>query len=277
MSGTRKTRDALRASLKSEDASIEKRLPGSDGGDSGGGGAAASAAPAKIRNAARTARARPALARSAGGAAATPPAGKTAVSNKRAAPKKPASANKRAAPKKPASANKPTAPKEPSASKRPSAAENLPARASSAAAGDEAAKPAAPAGARLATEQVAGRARAPAVQATSGATAMKPSELFAASTKKGGVLAKDGARGKKGKDKGKERRAKAVQQAFSMAKSEHAELKALRAELNKKGRKCSRSELLRVGLSLLLTQKPAQIVKRLDALPVVAKAKAGGK
>ncbi|MCB1915426.1 MAG: hypothetical protein KDG52_06895 [Rhodocyclaceae bacterium] len=93
---------------------------------------------------------------------------------------------------------------------------------------------------------------------------MRPSELFAAAGKSKKAKAKS-------KEKGKS--AKLAEESVAMARSEQAELKALRAELGKKGHKCSKSELMRVGLSLLLAQKPAQIAKRLGALPVLAKAK----
>ena len=98
--------------------------------------------------------------------------------------------------------------------------------------------------------------------------ALRPSELFAAAAKTGGKGKKS-----KAKDKGKDKGVKGVDESVAMARSEHAELKALRADLGKKGHKCSKSELMRVGLGLLLAQKPAQIAKGLAALPVLAKAK----
>jgi hypothetical protein len=52
-------------------------------------------------------------------------------------------------------------------------------------------------------------------------------------------------------------REKVVRDSFSMPKSEHAQLKALRETLAKAGRICTKSELLRAGVQLLLKESTA--------------------
>jgi len=68
-------------------------------------------------------------------------------------------------------------------------------------------------------------------------------------------------------------REKVVRDSFSMPKSEHAQLKALRETLAKAGRICSKSELLRAGVQLLLKESTASSRALIDALVVVPKGK----
>ncbi|MCP5235605.1 MAG: hypothetical protein H6945_07690 [Zoogloeaceae bacterium] len=292
MTATTKTRNALRASLKSEDASIEKRLPAADdaaapSSAAGAGAASEAAAPTgratKAPASTRSRVARPAAAktakatvtrRSAGvapkRATAKPAAGesRTAAAAATGTPAKAAAggtATVRTAPatgagSKPAAASRSAAAKPAAAKKTAAAATKAKAAAAGAAARP---KPTAKAAVDV-PRPVAAQAvsRAPAAP-----PAQRPSELFAAGAKAGG-------KGKKTKAKGKDNKGvKGVEESIAMAGAELVELKALRADLGKKGHKCSKSELMRVGLGLLLAQKPAQIAKRLGALPVLAKAK----
>lgn len=68
-------------------------------------------------------------------------------------------------------------------------------------------------------------------------------------------------------------REKVVRDSFSMPKSEHAQLKALRETLAKAGRICSKSELLRAGVQLLLKESTASSRALIEALVVVPKGK----
>ena len=68
-------------------------------------------------------------------------------------------------------------------------------------------------------------------------------------------------------------REKVVRDSFSMPKSEHAQLKVLRETLAKGGRICTKSELLRAGIQLLLKVPAADAKALVEALPVVPKGK----
>ena len=68
-------------------------------------------------------------------------------------------------------------------------------------------------------------------------------------------------------------REKVVRDSFSMPKSEHAQLKALRESLAKGGRICTKSELLRAGVQLLLKASLADAKALVEGLPVVPKGK----
>jgi len=68
-------------------------------------------------------------------------------------------------------------------------------------------------------------------------------------------------------------REKVVRDSFSMPKSEHAQLKALRETLAKAGRICTKSELLRAGVQLLLKESTASALTLVDALVAVPKGK----
>ena len=68
-------------------------------------------------------------------------------------------------------------------------------------------------------------------------------------------------------------REKVVRDSFSMPKSEHAQLKALRETLAKAGRICTKSELLRAGVQLLLKESTASTLTLVDALVAVPKGK----
>lgn len=68
-------------------------------------------------------------------------------------------------------------------------------------------------------------------------------------------------------------REKVVRDSFSMPKSEHAQLKALRESLAKGGRICTKSELLRAGIQLLLKAPAADARALVEGLPVVPKGK----
>jgi hypothetical protein len=60
-------------------------------------------------------------------------------------------------------------------------------------------------------------------------------------------------------------REKVVRDSFSMPKSEHAQLKALRETLAKAGRICTKSELLRAGMQLLLKESTASTKALVEA------------
>jgi len=81
----------------------------------------------------------------------------------------------------------------------------------------------------------------------------------------------------KPKEKEKEKPApkqdKVVRDSFSMPKSEHASLKDLRSALARKGRICTKSELLRAGVQLVTAMKPAELLQLIDGLAPVAKGK----
>lgn len=68
-------------------------------------------------------------------------------------------------------------------------------------------------------------------------------------------------------------REKVVRDSFSMPKSEHAQLKTLRETLAKAGRICTKSELLRAGVQLLLKESPASTRGLVERLSVVPKGK----
>ena len=68
-------------------------------------------------------------------------------------------------------------------------------------------------------------------------------------------------------------REKVVRDSFSMPKSEHAQLKALRETLAKAGRICTKSELLRAGVQLLLKESTASTKALVEGLVVVPKGK----
>lgn len=66
-------------------------------------------------------------------------------------------------------------------------------------------------------------------------------------------------------------REKVVRDSFSMPKSEHAQLKLLRETLAKAGRICTKSELLRAGVQLLLKEDTASAKALVERLVVVPK------
>ncbi|MBK6654519.1 hypothetical protein [Zoogloea sp.] len=68
-------------------------------------------------------------------------------------------------------------------------------------------------------------------------------------------------------------REKVVRDSFSMPKSEHAQLKQLRETLAKAGRICTKSELLRAGVQLLLKEDVTGIRTLVERLVVVPKGK----
>lgn len=68
-------------------------------------------------------------------------------------------------------------------------------------------------------------------------------------------------------------REKVVRDSFSMPKTEHAQLKTLRETLAKAGRICTKSELLRAGIQLLLKESPASVKGLVEGLAVVPKGK----
>lgn len=246
MNATTKTRSALRQSLKAEDASIEKRLPATRA-------AAGKAGPAKVSGAPAAAKA-------------------PAVPRKSAPAKAPATAGR------PAEAKKPAAPKKPAATTRVAAAgPAVPARA---AAPKAAARKSAAPEAKKSRAASPGESKPTPAQAPSAAAphAQAPSALI-------GALAKDAFDAKKkpakttepvagkAEAKSKEKRDKVVRDSFSMPKSEHGMLKDLRGALAKKGRICTKSELLRAGVQLVAAMKPADIIRTIDALTPVAKGK----
>lgn len=152
-----------------------------------------------------------------------------------------------------AKAKKPAAPK-PTA-RRPAAAKTVPAPAAAAKVVEpaKAAKAAKPA---RASKAAAPAKRVAAVKAVKAVPAVKAQPA---------APAVEAAR--------KDKREKVVRDSFSMPKSEHAQLKTLRTELAKAGRICTKSELLRAGLQLLLGTSTEALVKRIEALPVVPKGK----
>ena len=76
------------------------------------------------------------------------------------------------------------------------------------------------------------------------------------------------------KDKpAKPERVKVVRDSFSVPKSEHAQLKALREALAKEGRIATKSELLRVGIQLLAKEPLASLKTLVESLSVVPKGK----
>ena len=76
------------------------------------------------------------------------------------------------------------------------------------------------------------------------------------------------------KDKpAKPERVKVVRDSFSVPKSEHAQLKALREALAKEGRIATKSELLRVGIQLLAKEPLASLKTLVEGLSVVPKGK----
>ncbi|WP_211167227.1 hypothetical protein [Aromatoleum evansii] len=74
-------------------------------------------------------------------------------------------------------------------------------------------------------------------------------------------------------DAKKEKPEKVVRDSFSMPASEHRHIKALRERLGKTGRLSSKSEVLRAGLFLLGERSDEELVALLDGLPAVAKGK----
>ncbi|MDD2667343.1 MULTISPECIES: hypothetical protein [Zoogloea] len=68
-------------------------------------------------------------------------------------------------------------------------------------------------------------------------------------------------------------REKVVRDSFSMPKSEHAQLKTLRETLAKAGRICTKSELLRAGVQLLLKENAASTRALVEQLAIVPKGK----
>ncbi|MDD3354350.1 hypothetical protein, partial [Zoogloea sp.] len=68
-------------------------------------------------------------------------------------------------------------------------------------------------------------------------------------------------------------REKVVRDSFSMPKSEHAQLKSLREGLAKTGRICTKSELLRAGVQLLLKENADSVKALVEGLAVVPKGK----
>ena len=71
----------------------------------------------------------------------------------------------------------------------------------------------------------------------------------------------------------KPERVKVVRDSFSVPKSEHAQLKALREALAKEGRIATKSELLRVGIQLLAKEPLASLKTLVESLSVVPKGK----
>jgi hypothetical protein len=72
-------------------------------------------------------------------------------------------------------------------------------------------------------------------------------------------------------------REKVVRDSFSMPKSEHAQLKALRETLAKGGRICTKSELLRAGIQLLLKVPAADAKALVEACRWCRRARAPSK
>ena len=68
-------------------------------------------------------------------------------------------------------------------------------------------------------------------------------------------------------------REKVVRDSFSMPKSEHTQLKTLRETLAKAGRICTKSELLRAGVQLLLKENAANTRALVEQLAIVPKGK----
>lgn len=68
-------------------------------------------------------------------------------------------------------------------------------------------------------------------------------------------------------------RDKVVRDSFSMPKSEHAQLKVLRETLARAGRICTKSELLRVGMQLLMKEPAASVKILVEGLTAVPKGK----
>ena len=68
-------------------------------------------------------------------------------------------------------------------------------------------------------------------------------------------------------------RDKVVRDSFSMPKSEHAQLKVLRETLARAGRICTKSELLRVGMQLLMKEPAAGVKALVEGLTAVPKGK----
>lgn len=77
--------------------------------------------------------------------------------------------------------------------------------------------------------------------------------------------------------KAKAKAGKVVRDAFSIPKSEHAELKSLRNVLARAGRPATKSEMVRAGLRLLSQRSVSELLAVLEALPVVTKAKGKAK
>ncbi|MBL8458137.1 MAG: hypothetical protein JNM92_02115 [Zoogloea sp.] len=68
-------------------------------------------------------------------------------------------------------------------------------------------------------------------------------------------------------------REKVVRDSFSMPKSEHVQLKQLRETLAKAGRICTKAELLRAGVQLLLKEDTVGVKALIEHLAVVPKGK----
>ncbi|WP_374265395.1 hypothetical protein [Zoogloea sp.] len=237
-----KTRSALRSTLEKENASLAARLPepGAEGA-----GAAAEPAPVTVAPAAELVAA-PVAVETPVAVDATlvveVPAKAEVVKTKPArAVAKPAVAKQdKPAPKAPVKARKP-------AVKAP-------------------AKPAADAPAPELAE--AATATAPVVAKKTEKTAKQPKPVKVEKLAKPAKPAKA-----KAEKAAKVVREKVVRDSFSMPKSEHAQLKALRETLAKAGRICTKSELLRAGVQLLLKESSASAKALVEGLVVVPKGK----
>lgn len=237
MNASTKTRSALRAALKQEDASISERLredvqtavvellekvpqPAVEASESGAEAKVVDAAPPKAVEPEKTVKA------------------KAAVKARAAAPKAP-----QARP-----AAKPRTAK-PAAKAQPAAAEAVAAETT-----------------RLKTSVPA---KGKATKKAGGAVA-KAAAAATAATRKEAVASPAAAQAGEGK---KDKREKVVRDSFSMPASEHRRIKALREQLGKAGRLSSKSEVLRAGLFLLGERSDAELAALLDGLPPVTKGK----
>ena len=236
MNASTKTRSALRAALKQENASISERL----------------------REDAQTAVAellekvpRPAAAASEPEAEpkAVAAARAEAVEPEKAVTAKAAVNAKAAAPKvaqaRPAAKSRTV---KPAAKAKPAAAEAVVAATTTV-------EPSVPAKGKVTRKAGAAAAKAPATAtATTRKAVAKP------------VVAEAG----EGK---KEKREKVVRDSFSIPASEHRRIKVLREQLGKAGRLSSKSEVLRAGLFLLGERSGPELAALMDRLPPVSKGK----
>lgn len=251
MSMSNKTRSALRATLKQEDAALSERLPVAV--------ATPGAAAAEKVPEASVSVAQPTMANIDPAVVAPEKVVKAAVVKAKAAGS-PTTRAKATAKPRPAKAVTKSLPVKAVAKPAPAKAESKPQPVKA----DTKPQPAmASPGAATATE--------PAKKKTAPKTprVAAPVAESAPAARKG--LAKTAVAGGDGGKK--EKREKVVRDSFSIPASEHRRIKALREALGKAGRLASKSEVLRAGLSVLAERSTAELVAMLDALPVVAKGK----
>jgi hypothetical protein len=75
----------------------------------------------------------------------------------------------------------------------------------------------------------------------------------------------------------KSRPEKRVRDSFALAASEGKRLETLRDEVKAVGRRPTKSELVRAGISALTVRSGAEIMALIEALPAISKARSGKK